>query len=118
MLSVSCILLILYKMRQYHQIKKKFKNKKFAAKIDCNHILDGCTLTGITFDEAIDKAVLLAREKMLMQLSDDEEILYEKKLKTTQNNSTIIVEVFFKVYENITSYQEILENIEINEDKG
>ena len=52
MLSVSCILLILYKMRQYHQIKKKFKNKKFAAKIDCNHILDGCTLTGITFDEA------------------------------------------------------------------
>lgn len=57
MLSVSCILLILYKMRQYHQIKKKFKNKKFAAKIDCNHILDGCTLTGITFDEAIEGCI-------------------------------------------------------------
>ena len=51
----------------------------------------------------------LARNKMLLQLKDDEKILYEKKLKTKQNNSTIEVKVFFKVYENITSYQEISE---------
>ena len=67
-----------------------------------------------TYDEAISKAVDLAREKLKMKLSKDEEILYEKKLKTTQNNSTILVTVFFKVYENITAYEEILEVKEDN----
>lgn len=38
-------------------IKKKFKNEKFAAKIDRNHILDGCTLMGITLDEAIEGCI-------------------------------------------------------------
>jgi len=62
-----------------------------------------------TFEEAIDKAVKLAREKLLVKLKEDEKILYEKKLKTTQNNSTIVLKVFFKVYENITAYEEIKE---------
>ena len=71
-----------------------------------------------TYDEAISKAEDLAREKLLAKLDSDEEILYEKKLKTTQNNSTILVTVFFKVYENITAYQEIVENINQNDNMG
>lgn len=63
-----------------------------------------------TFDEAISKAVSLAREKLSCKLVGNEEILYEKKLKTDQNNSTIMVRVFFKVYENITSYEKIIMN--------
>lgn len=62
-----------------------------------------------TFEEATDKAVLLAREKLSSRLNENEKILYEKKLKTKQNNSTIVVTVFFKVYENITSYAQIEE---------
>ena len=38
-------------------------------------------------------------------LSDDEYIISQKKLKTVINNSTIVTEVFFKVYENISSSQ-------------
>ena len=49
-------------------------------------------------------AVNLAREKILNRLDTDEYIISQKKLKTTLNNSTINVEVFFKVYENISSY--------------
>ena len=69
-----------------------------------------------TYEEAINKAVDLAREKLETKLNGEEKILYEKKLKTTQNNSTIIVTVFFKVYENITAYAKIEEIIEKNID--
>lgn len=65
-----------------------------------------------TFDEAVDKAIELAKDKLSKKLKNDEKILYEKKLKTTQNNSTIMVRVFFKVYENITSYAKVEETIE------
>ena len=37
-------------------------------------------------------------------LSENEYIISQKKLKTMVNNSTMIVEVFFKVYENISTY--------------
>lgn len=50
-------------------------------------------------------AVKYAREKIISQLKDEEYIISQKKLKTTLNNSTMKVEVFFKVYENITDYR-------------
>ncbi len=68
-----------------------------------------------TYEEAIDKALDLAREKIKVKLDKNEEILFEKKLKTIQNNSTIELTVFFKVYENITSYQSIEEDNSIEE---
>lgn len=70
-----------------------------------------------TFEEATDKAVVLAREKLEAKLTGEEKILYEKKLKTKQNNSTIIVTVFFKVYENITAYSKI-EEISLDEENN
>lgn len=65
-------------------------------------------------------AVKYAREKIISQLSDEEYIISQKKLKTTLNDSTIKVEVFFKVYENITDYKYYEVNKEINkkENKG
>lgn len=68
-----------------------------------------------TRDEAIEKAIELAKKKLSIKLNDDEKILFEKKLKTKENNSTILVTVFFKVYENITSYQDIVDNVEEND---
>ena len=87
-------------------------------KLETNKVKIEITVLAKDFDEAVDKAMALAREKLMLQLQDDEKILYEKKLKTTQNNSTIVVTVFFKVYENITAYEEIQEQNNKEEDKG
>ena len=46
----------------------------------------------------------LAREKIINKLDINEYIISQKKLKTIINDSTINVEVFFKVYENISDY--------------
>lgn len=92
-----------------------FKNNILPIKLSFNKEYELKVIDEVyTYDEAILKAVELARSKMLLQLKDDEKILYEKKLKTKQNNSTIEVKVFFKVYENITSYEKISE-IDIKE---
>lgn len=92
-----------------------FKNNILPIKLSFNKELELKVIDEVyTYDEALDKAVELAKEKLSIKLDSNEKILYEKKLKTTQNNSTILVTVFFKVYENITSYQEIIENIEEN----
>lgn len=98
-----------------------FKNNVLPIKFSFNKEYELKVIDEVyTYDEAINKAVNLAREKLKMKLSKDEKILYEKKLKTTQNNSTILVTVFFKVYENITAYEEILEveENELNNEKG
>ena len=60
-----------------------------------------------TVDEACEEAVKLARSKILAKLPKDSKILSQKKLKIIVNNSTIDVDVFFKVYENITDTKEI-----------
>ena len=46
---------------------------------------------------------------MIKALAEDSKILDQKKLKFIINDSTIDMDVFFKVYENITSYQSIEE---------
>ena len=61
-----------------------------------------------TVEEATSLAISKAREKLLSTLAEDSKILSEKKLKIIVNNSTIDVDVFFKVYENITDFKEII----------
>ena len=61
----------------------------------------------LTIEEAYSKAMNLAYLKMKENLLEDSKILDQKKLKFVVNNSTIDLDVFFKVYENITSYQTI-----------
>ena len=60
-----------------------------------------------TYDEALNKGIEVARSKLLNNLDKDSKILFQKKLKLYEEHDKIIVEVFFKVYENITDYQEI-----------
>ena len=45
---------------------------------------------------------------MKQTLKEDEKILMQKDLKVTEKNSTIELESFFTVYENITAYEEIV----------
>lgn len=65
-----------------------------------------------TRDLAVIEASRIAREKLKQKLGDDIEILYEKSLKITEENSKIDIEIFFTLKEDITAYQEIPENIE------
>ena len=62
-----------------------------------------------TYIQAENKGIMLARERLIDSLSSDSEILMQKKLKLYEENSKIIVEVFFKVYEDITDYKKIIE---------
>lgn len=70
----------------------------------------------LTPEEAIEKAIQKAKKEMKNKLNEKEYIIDTKKLKVEQNNSKIIVEVFFSVCENITDYKEIIETEEIKEE--
>ena len=61
-----------------------------------------------TYQDALDIALTLAKEKLMDSLKSDSKILLQKKLKLYEENSKIIVVVFFKVYEDVTDYQRIV----------
>ena len=60
------------------------------------------------YADAQELGMKLAKDKLLSSLKEDSKILYQKKLKLYEENSTINIEVFFKVYEDITDYKEIV----------
>lgn len=62
-----------------------------------------------TLDNCEEQAIKIGEEKILLMLGSEDEILTKKVLKKTLKNSKIVVEVFFKVKENITSYQDVVE---------
>lgn len=66
-----------------------------------------------TKKEAINKAENSAREKIEKNLSAPEHIIDFKRLKVEENNSTIILEAFVTVYEDITDSKVIDEYVEI-----
>lgn len=59
-----------------------------------------------TEEEALEKAFALVDEKFKMKLSQKEEILDKKVLKKQVNNSTMDIEVFVSVLENISRQEE------------
>lgn len=66
--------------------------------------------------EAINEALVKTDEKIEKKLREGEYIISKKVLKKIRNNSTIDVEVFYKVCEDITDYKIIEEDIDkINE---
>ena len=67
-----------------------------------------------TYQSALDKGITLAKEKLLNELKGDSKILLQKKLKLYEENSTIVIEVFFKAYEDITDYKNITRKDDIN----
>ena len=60
-----------------------------------------------TKDNAINEASLIAQTKLKSSLGENINIIYEKNLKISEEDSKIIVVMFYKIYEDITSYQEI-----------
>ena len=66
----------------------------------------------LTSEEALDKALEEAVKKMNEGLSDDEQIINYKILNFNIEEDKVILDVFFTVYEDITSYSKIEEKIE------
>lgn len=62
-----------------------------------------------TIDEAIDKALSKGKEKIEEKLSEDEYIISQNSLKVDIKSSKIELDIFYVVYEDITSYQPIVE---------
>lgn len=95
---------------QEEEIKetKIFSHKFLPIKLTFDKVLEVKIIDDVyTEEEAILKAVSLARLNILKKLPKDSKILSEKKLKIIINNSTIDIDVFFKVYENITDTKKI-----------
>ena len=61
----------------------------------------------LTFDEALEQAKKASIKAVKSKLSKEEYIIKNTYLKSNVNNSTIEVEMFFAVYEDITDYVEI-----------
>lgn len=92
-----------FSIRVEKQRKTKVKKQKYSIK------------------EATLKAEELAEKKLKTKLNTDEYIISKKTLNFTSNDSKIELDVFFKVFENITDYKEVdksllkpKENEEIN----
>lgn len=60
-----------------------------------------------TKDNAILSASNIAKKRLKEKLGDNISILYEKNLKIIEENSKIKIVMFYKVYEDITEYQNI-----------
>lgn len=65
----------------------------------------------LTNEEAVKKAQEVAEKKIKSILDNDEYIISKKTLNFTSNDSKIIVDVFFKIYENITDYRQTDSNL-------
>ena len=61
-----------------------------------------------SLNNSLDKVYEIAIEKLKLKIGKDDVILSKKVLKKEIKNSKIIVEVFFKVKEDITSYKDIV----------
>lgn len=64
-----------------------------------------------TKEMAIVEASNIARNKLRKKLGSEDQILYEKSLKINEEDSKIVVVIFFKVKEDITAYQSIPEDL-------
>ena len=102
---------------------KKYKDKNVSSKTLLKHIFLPISLTYdnqreviaidevYTIKQAIKKAEERAYAEINSKLNDKEKILSSKNLKVDVNDSKIELEMFFTVYEDITEYQKIEENI-------
>lgn len=101
-----------------------FKHYKYKNTVSKNIIKNNFLPFSLTFDyqeeldikeefnteeKAKEKALEEAVKKMKSKLNDKEYIISQKTLKVNPKKSTMNIEVFFSVYENITDYQTIEE---------
>lgn len=109
--------------KSYELGLNNYKNKNVSSKILFKHLFLPISFSYdtqkelvvidevYTIEQAIKKAEEKAYTEMESKLSDKEKILSSKNLKVDVNDSKIELEIFFTVYEDITEYQKIEEEI-------
>lgn len=101
---------------KYSNTKKKYilRNNLLPIGISKDIIYEQNIVGGIyTEGESLLNARDYAKEKMMQLLNEDEYIINDKVLKYTINSNTIYMDVFYKIYSNITGVMEI--NVEEGE---
>lgn len=98
--------------------KYKLKNNLLPISISINEEYEINKIDNVyTKDNALIEASKIARDRLQKKLNHDDTILYEKSLKITEEDSKIVVVIFFKVKENITDYKEITdEGLELEQE--
>lgn len=93
------------------EIKEKviFESKLLPISFNYDTFFEIEETSDILTDEKVwDIAFNIAKEKLLSTLREGSEIISQKKLKLRVKDSKIEVDVFIKVYENITDYRNIV----------
>ena len=124
--SFNKISLNIFDKRYFLFKRKKYDNEEYYDNVIINNNLLPFSINNTlvkesitdtyfyTYSDALDIGLTLAKEKLMDSLSKDSKILLQKKLKLYEENSKIIIVVFFKVYEDITDYGEIVKDGEGN----
>ena len=100
-------------MYKIYNISKKYilKNNIIPISISYDTIYELKEISGIyTEAEALLNAKEYAKKKMLETLKKDEYIISDKVLNYRENRNTIYIDIFYRVYQNITGTREILED--------
>ncbi len=120
--GVSKKTFVLKVFNKYYQINP-FKQNKYADIVAINHpfLPISISFTNVkevliidevyTMEEAINKGLEIGYAKMSKQLTVGEKILLQKVLKAIVSSDKVEIDIFFKVYEDITNYQKINEVI-------
>ena len=99
-----------YKKYKTNKINKNiiFKHDFLPIYLSLDEVVETNVIDNIlTLEEAKNKAILKARNKINNRLDDDEKIISENQLKVKAKDSKIIVEILFTVYENISKEERI-----------
>ena len=104
----------LFNKKKYHEEEYIDKNilssRILPFSLNSTKVLEVSESTTLyTYDQILQSGMTIARERLESSLPLDAKILSQKKLKLYQENNIIVIEVFFKVYENITDYEIIEE---------
>ncbi len=94
---------VIFKSRvKEHQVKNKFLGKIFGYEFYMQKEYEVIKKNKrYTLDEAINKAISLVHEKLLVKESQTPKIIKEKVLKKSVNNDTLDIEIFIAVEEQI-----------------
>ncbi len=95
-------------INSYQTKKVLFSNNIIPISITRNTIYELKPIFGVyTYAEAILNARDYAKDKITKTLGKDEYIISDKVLKYEVNSNTIVLEMFYKIYKNITGFKRI-----------
>ena len=114
--------IFLFNLKRYNNYKisrhKLIENKIFPVGLSYSTIYETKKIEkDYSNNSGLKEAIDLAEERLLQKLGSKDEIISKNVLKKSDKNSKIVIDIFFKVKEDITDTENI-ENINIEELEG